>query len=147
MKHLHTFESFLNESTTPQLNDLIGKRVAIEIGSGTTTGVFTQDEIKKAISDAIEHNLFDYEFYYNWASKGKEYQDAFRKDTLDVMLKDLSKTLKDLFTFHNGKLVFNMLPPIKEKWIDSWFKKNKSISQSLRTEYYNYREKYAGVKL
>jgi hypothetical protein len=59
----------------------------------------------------------------------------------------------DLFVFeekpypYGNKLKFKMNNDEKENWIDNWFKTNKSISQSLKKDYYNYRDEYAGVKL
>jgi tyrosine-protein phosphatase YwqE len=148
MKNLLTFERFLNESLVLRLKDLIGTRIYIEIGSGTTSGIFTEAELMKSLAESIEHNLFDSDFSANWTSHEREYRDVFKKDNLDKMLKDPNKTLKEFFALKgSNKLVFNMTFDERQKWIDNWFKTNKSISQGLRQDYYDYREEYAGVKL
>jgi hypothetical protein len=63
------------------------------------------------------------------------------------MLKNEDKTLNDFFTLKGNKLIFNIEGDSAQTWIDNWFKANKSISQSLRKEYYDYRKKYAGVSI
>jgi len=146
MKHIKTFESFLNEAILA-VDSLIEKPLSIEIGSGTTSGTFSRDELIEKIEDAIKHNLFDSEFYYNWTDNGNEYKKVFNKDTLNPIMKNEDKALKDYFVLKGNKLVFNIKFDNAQQWIDNWFKTNKSISQSLRKEYYDYREKYAGVKL
>ena len=137
-----------------KLKDLVNKRFDIEIGSMSASGDWEdEDEIIKYISDAIKHNLFDSEFYYNWTDNKKEYLEIFKNDTLEPLLKNIDKTLNDLFVFeekpypYGNKLKFKMNNEEKENWIDNWFKTNKSISQSLKKDYYNYRDEYAGVKL
>ena len=137
-----------------KLKDLVNKRFDIEIGSMSASGDWEdEDEIIKYISDAIKHNLFDSEFYYNWTDDKKEYLEIFKNDTLEPLLKNIDKTLNDLFVFeekpypYGNKLKFKMNNDEKENWIDNWFKTNKSISQSLKKDYYNYRDEYAGVKL
>jgi hypothetical protein len=146
MRYIQTYESFLNESAL-SIDSLVEKPLAIVIGSGTTSGKYSKDELVEKIRQAIEHNLFDSEFYYNWTNKGNDYRAAFKKDTLDPMLKDGDKTLNDYFTLKGNKLIFNIEGDSAQTWIDNWFKANKTISQSLRKEYYDYRKKYAGVNI
>jgi adenylate kinase family enzyme len=137
-----------------KFKDLVNKRFDIEIGSTSTSRDWKdEDEIKKYISEAIKHNLFDSEFYYNWTDNKKEYLEIFENDTLEPLLKNIDETLNDLFVFnekpypYGNKLKFKMNREEKQNWIDNWFKTNKSISQSLKKDYYNYRDEYAGVKL
>jgi hypothetical protein len=145
MKHIKLFEQFVNESL--KFKDLIDTNFKIEIGSGTDGGTWNQEELTEKIKEAIQHNLFDWDFYYNWTDNDKEYLKTFEKETLDPLVKNIDKTLKDLFTFKDNKLTFNITRDDAEAWIDNWFQTNKSISKSLKQDYYDYREKYAGVKL
>jgi hypothetical protein len=91
--------------------------------------------------------LFDADFYYNWTDNGDEYSKIFDKDTIQPLLKNTDKTLNDMFKFNGDRLVFKIKGRKAEEWIDTWFQTNKSISKSLKQDYYDYRDKYAGVKL
>jgi hypothetical protein len=145
MKHIKLFEQFINESI--KFKDLVDKKFDIEVGSGTTGKTWNEDDLTQEIESGIKHNLFDAEFYYNWTRDGKEYLKVFDQDTIKPLLKNLDKTLNDMFTFKGNKLTFNIEGSESEAWIDNWFQTNKSISKSLKQDYYDYREKYAGVKL
>ena len=145
MKHVKLFEDFLNEGNI-KFNDLVGNKFTIEVGSGTKEGTWDSDSLENEIEEALSHYLFDWDFYYNWTEEGEEYQSVFKKDTLDPMLKKMDKTLSDMFEFKADKLTFKLADKSK-KMRDDWFKTNKSISNQLRQDYYQYREKYAGVKL
>ena len=139
------FEEFTNKSL--KFKDLVDTKFDIEVGSGTSSGTWSEEELIQEIKSAIEHNLFDSDFYYNWTSDGAEYLKVFNQDTLEPLLKNIDKTLNSMFTFKNNKLTFNIEFEKAEAWIDNWFQTNKSISNSLKQDYYTYREKYAGVKL
>jgi hypothetical protein len=139
------FEEFTNESL--KFKDLVDTKFYIEVGSGTTGGTWSKEELIQEIKSAIKHNLFDSDFYYNWTSDGAEYLKVFNQDTLEPLLKNIDKTLNSMFTFKNNELTFNIEFKKAEAWIDNWFQTNKSISNSLKQDYYTYREKYAGVKL
>ena len=147
MKHIKLFEEFTLTNESLKFKDLVDTNFKIEIGSGTESGTWNQEELTEKIKEGIKHNLFDWDFYYNWTDNNKEYSKVFDKDTLNPLLKKLDKTLKDLFTFKDNKLTFNITRDDAEAWIDNWFQTNKSISKSLKQDYYDYREKYAGVKL
>lgn len=145
MKHVKLFEQFTNESL--KFKDLVDSSFNIEIGSGITSGTWNQAELTEEIKKAIKHNLFDWDFYYNWTNSGKEYSKVFDKDTVEPLLKNIDQTLNDMFVFKNNKLIFKITGDEAAKWIDAWFQNNKSISKSLKKDYYDYREEYAGVKL
>jgi hypothetical protein len=145
MKHIKLYEEFINESI--KFKDLVDTRFDIEVGSGTAATTWDKEALTKEIGSAIKHNLFDAEFYYNWTDDGKEYWKVFDKDTLEPLLKNIDKTLNSMFTFKANKLTFNIEHTAAEEWTDNWFQTNKSISNSLKQDYYTYREKYAGVKL
>jgi hypothetical protein len=147
MKHIKLFEEFTLTNESLKFKDLVDTNFKIEIGSGTENGTWNQKELTEKIKEGIKHNLFDWDFYYNWTDNNKEYSKVFDKDTLNPLLKKLDKTLKDLFTFKDNKLTFNITGDDAEAWIDNWFQTNKSISKSLKQDYYDYREEYAGVKL
>lgn len=127
--------------------DLVNKKFYIEIGSGTVGGIWNEDRLTQEIEEAIMHNLFDYDFHANWIDNGDEYKNIFYKYTLKPMLNNLDKTLSEMFTFKGNKLTFNIVGIESEAWIDNWFKTNKYISKSLKQKYYDYRYKYAWVKL
>ena len=145
MKHIKLFEAFVNESI--KFKDLVDTNFYIEVGSGTTGGTWSKEELIQEIKSAIKHNLFDADFYYNWTDDGKEYLKVFDKDTLEPLLKNIDKTLNSMFTFKANKLTFNIEHTAAKEWTDNWFQTNKSISKSLKEDYYAYREKYAGVIL
>lgn len=145
MKHIKLFEEFINESI--KFKDLVDNKFKIIIGSQTIGGTWNKRELTEEIKEAIMHNLFDWDFYYNWTDNDKEYFKAFDKDTLKPLLKNIDKTLNNMFAFKDNKLTFNIKGTEAEAWIDNWFKTNKSISNSLKEDYYEYREEYAGVKI
>jgi hypothetical protein len=130
-----------------KLNDLVNTRFSIEVGSGTTTGNWSNEELIEKLKEAIKHNLFDREFYYNWTDLGKEYNSIFEKETLSPMIKNIDRTLKEFFVLKGSTLVFRLEGSNAQKWIDKWFQANKSISNELKSDYYSYRKKYAGVTL
>ena len=130
-----------------KLNDLVNTRFSIEVGSGKTTGNWSNEELIEKLKEAIKHNLFDREFYYNWTDLGKEYNSIFEKETLSPMIKNIDRTLKEFFVLKGSTLVFRLEGSNAQKWIDKWFQTNKSISNELKSDYYSYRKKYAGVTL
>ena len=142
MKHVQLFEQFINEAL--KFKDLVDTRFDIVLGSGTTGTTWNKDDLTHEIKKVIKHELFDWDFYYNWTDSGEEYSKVFDKDTLNPLLKKMDKTLNDMFSFKNDKLTFNR---VGDEWIDNWFQTNKSISKSLKKDYYEYRDEYAGVKL
>jgi len=145
MKHIKLFEQFLNEAI--KFKDLIDTRFGIEVGSGTQTSTWNESDLTDKIKEAIKHNLFDADFYSNWTDNGDEYSKIFDKDTVQPLLKNIDKTLNDMFKFNGDRLVFTIEGRKAEEWIDKWFQTNKSISKSLKQDYYDYRDEYAGVKL
>jgi hypothetical protein len=145
MKHIKLFEDFLNESIN--FKKIIGTRFGIEVGSITTTDTWNENNLIDKIEEVIKHNLFDADFYSNWTDNSAEYSKVFDKDTIKPLLKNIDKTLNDMFRFSGDRLLFNIEGAKAEEWIDKWFQTNKSISKSLKQDYYDYRDEYAGVKL
>lgn len=144
MKHIKLFEEFTNESL--KFKDLVDTKFYIEVGNGARSTTWNKDDLIQEIKRSIKHNLFDSEFYYNWTDNGKEYANVFDKDTMQPLLKNIDKTLNNMFSFKRDTLTFTFEKK-NDEWIDNWFQTNKSISDSLRKDYYEYRKKYAGVEL
>lgn len=144
MKHIKLFEQFVSESL--KFKDLVDTKFYIEVGSGTKSTTWNKDDLIQEIKRSIKHNLFDPEFYYNWTDNGKEYANVFDKDTMQPLLKNIDKTLNNMFSFKRNTLTFTFKKK-NDEWIDNWFQTNKSISDSLRKDYYEYRKQYAGVEL
>ena len=145
MKHIQLFEQFTNESL--KFKDLVDTKFYIVVGSGTTGATWNKDDLTQEIKKSIKHNLFVWEFYYNWTNHGNEYANVFDKDTMQPLLKNIDKTLNNMFSFKDNKLTFNIDGDEAVAWVDNWFQTNKSISKALKQDYYTYRDKYAGVKL
>ena len=148
------WKQFLNESIQSELNidNLVDKKFPIELGSGVETTNWSKDLLIKKIGDVITHNLFDRDFYYNWTDNGKEYYNLFKIDILTPMINDIDNTLNNHFIFkrtpysrNEDVLVFKF--DNNQLWIDKWFQNNKSISNILKSDYYRYRQEYAGVTL
>jgi len=134
-----------------KLENLVGNRFTIEIGSCHITGTWTEEKLIEQIKKAIQHNLYHWDFHYNWTRLEREYYSIFKEETLMPMMKDINNTLNDFFAFERTAMgeVFAFKSQWREsqKIIDKWFQENKSISQQLKSDYYAYRKKYAGVEL
>lgn len=144
---IQKYNEFLNESI--KFKDLVNKEFDIQIGSSTEKDYdgWSDEKLNSKIRECIKHYLFDWKFYYNWTENGKEYSKVFDTDTLEPLMKNIDKTLNTMFLFKNNKLVFDGNNHKVYAWIDKWFQSSKSISNTLRKEYYDYRQQYAGVKL
>ena len=144
----HDNSPVLGESINEALKfkDLLDTYFDFKIGSGTTGTTWNKDDLTQEIKKSIKHNLFDWDFYYNWTDDGEEYFKVFENETLKALLKNIDKTLSTMFLFKNNKLTFN-IKGNKEKKVDEWFQTNKTISKSLKQDYYKYRDEYWGVKL
>lgn len=131
---------------------LVNNRVKIELGSGTTVGVWKEEELKEMLIRVIKHNLFDSEFFYNWTINQIEYVKSFDY-YLSNLTKDIQYMLDKWFEFkrrpfctYEDILVFK--DDIDTRlWINEWFKSNNTISQELKNDYFAYRKKYAGEDL
>ena len=80
-------------------NNLVNKSFNIEIGSGNTKTIWDKEKLIKELKEAIKHNLFDADFYYNWTNNDKEYLNVFNEMTLKPMFENIDKTLSDFFIF------------------------------------------------
>jgi hypothetical protein len=136
-----------------KLDDLVNKKFDIEIGSSTESTLWDKNSLIKKISDVIMHNLFDWDFYYNWTDKKDEYYSIFKETTLASMIANMNNTLNKYFEFIPSPYLRNKDSQLRftihnnELWIDDWIKTNTTISIELKNDYYRYREKYAGVSL
>ena len=137
-----------------KFKNLVGKRFNIKLGSSVESIIWDKDVLIQKIANIIKHNLFDSEFYYNWTDNGAEYFNVFKTITLTPMIEDLENTLNEYFVFKNvpysknqKALMFNSNHNDNVSWIDNWFQTNKTISDELKKDYYNYRKCYAGVLL
>jgi hypothetical protein len=136
-----------------KLDDLVNKKFDIEIGSSTESTLWDKNSLIKKINDVIMHNLFDWDFYYNWTDKKDEYYNVFKETTLASMIANMNNTLNKYFEFTPSPYLRNKESQLRftihnnELWIDDWIKTNTTISNELKNDYYRYREKYAGVSL
>jgi hypothetical protein len=139
------------EKKSTKLEDLVGTRFQIEIGSCHTTGTWTEEKLIEKIKDAIVHYLYDRDFHYNWTRLEQEYYSIFKEETLMPMMKDIHNTLNDFFDFKRTAMgevfAFKLEWREAQKIIDKWFQETKNISKELKSDYYEYRKKYAGVEL
>ena len=134
-----------------KFENLVGGNFVLQIGSsGTSYTNWSDADLLAGIEKAIMHNLFDWNFYYNETDHKAEYFNTFKRDTLLPMTKkqNINKTLKNFFEFDNRKrLTFTVELDSATKYIDKWFISNKSISNELKSDYYKFRKRYAGVTL
>jgi hypothetical protein len=139
------------EKKSTKLEDLVGTRFQIEIGNCHITGTWTEEKLIEQIKSGIVHYLYDRDFHYNWTRLEQEYYSIFKEETLMPMMKDIHNTINDFFDFKSTAMgevfAFKLQWRESQKIIDKWFQKNKSISDELRSDYYAYRKKYAGVEL
>ena len=144
-------ESVVNED----IDDLVGDTYSFEIGSGTDkmTKPNPREYVIEKLSEALQHYLFDSEFYYNYldSSDKKIYLNLFQGEVLKPFLhkNNINRTLKKYFTIDsNRKLIsWKLSDRDSEKFRDEFFRKNKKIPSNIKREYYDYRLDYAGVKL
>jgi hypothetical protein len=144
-------ESVVNED----IDDLVGDTYSFEIGSGTGKLIKPnpREYVIEKLSEALQHYLFDSEFYYNYldSSDQKIYINLFQGEVLKPFLhkNNINRTLKKYFTVDsNRKLVsWKLSRKDSEKFRDDFFRKNKKIPSNIKREYYDYRLDYAGVKL
>jgi hypothetical protein len=135
----------ISKSKKIKLDDLVGQNFKFIIGSSTTSGKWSKNEIIEEIEKAIKYYLFDFDFYYNYTNNKKEYSNLYIKTIQEPMLKNINKTLKDWFSYENKVLsIKNSID--KRKFIDNWFMKT-SIPEELKKEYIKYRKDYSGVIL
>ena len=146
MKKVKLFEAFLNENAN--YKELINTRFRFEVGSGYTGALWSEEDFLKELKTSIKHELFDWDFYYNWTDSDSEYMDTFEKETLAPLMKNVQKTLKSLYTFDGKTLKFkgDKKYNSSDEFKDNWFQTTK-ISKQLKKDYYDYREEYAGVVL
>jgi hypothetical protein len=144
-------ESVVNED----IDDLVGDTYSFEIGSGTDKLIKPnpREYVIEKLSEAIQHYLFDSEFYYNYldSSDQRIYLNLFQGEVLKPFLhkNNINRTLKKYFTVDsNRKLIsWKLSDRDSEKFRDEFFRKNKKIPSNIKREYYEYRLNYAGVKL
>jgi hypothetical protein len=146
----------LDNSKSLKIEDLVGKKLTIEIGSAKYIDTFTKDELIKKIKEALMKDLFNYDFYYNYTSSDtkSEYMKLYKETVIDSLMKNINKTLNDWFEIKDARFnpVSNSnLLLVKEnnnfdKVSDKWFMKTR-ISDKLRNEYKAYRKKQFSVIL
>jgi hypothetical protein len=141
----------IGETEKLNLKNLIGKKFSISYGNTSLTEVWDSQSLKNTIGSALFHYLFDQEFYYNYTDNKKAYIEAFKKDSIIPMLKNIDKTLNEYFELRDHdyfanrkKLYFKYNFKEIKNWKDNWFKKNKSITAQMKKEYRDYRKEYYG---
>lgn len=149
-------------STKLDINDFIGKRFSIELGSSDTSGVWNKEDFIQEIGRVLLHNFYDSDFAYSeYTDLGGAYKRNVINSSIIPLIKQskINKTLNDFFTYdytpystREKVLFFKLKGPEVRKWIDNWFKKTKNNPpkvtrmDELRKDYYNYRLDYAGQK-
>ena len=103
----------------------------IIIGS-TTIGGIPETELDIFINKLIWHNLFDWEFYYNYGG-GEEYYSEFSE-----YLKKSTHEVTPNVINENGVVSWKDKAKNRE-WINEWME-NSQFSDS----YFKYRHQYAG---
>jgi hypothetical protein len=112
-----------------KIDDLVGKKLTVEIGSAKYIDTFTKDELIKKIKEALTHDLFNYDFYYNYTSsdtKG-EYMKLYKDTAIDSLMKNINKTLNDWFEIKDAR--FN--PVSNSNLLLVKENKNGSVSNSI----------------
>lgn len=136
-----------------RIEDIVATKFRLQIGTGDDTYSNTKEKLEREIQRAIRQYFFDSEFFYNWLGReeGSIYCNIFETETLQPMMKDINKTLKDYFTYSQTKdgniLKFNIDYWTEGVWRDKWFLTNKSIPKSILDKYIWYRKEYADVDL
>lgn len=124
------------------MRNLIDKKFDFVVGSTTWNQVWNEQDLTEQISRAIQHTMFDWDFYYNWTENKKEYIEIFNRKTLVHMMEIIDYTLENWFEFDGKKLRFKT----ENVDIDKWFMET-NMSNELRKEYIDYRLEYAGINL
>ena len=136
-----------------KIEDIVATKFRLKIGSGDDSYSNTKEKLEGEIRRALRQYLFDSEFFYNWLRReeGSIYCNIFETETLQPMMKNINKTLKDYFTYTETKggniLKFNIDYWTQDAWRDKWFLSNKSIPQTILDKYIAYRKEYAEVEL
>lgn len=143
-----------NTNNRIKLKDLIGKKYDYQVGSGTVSSLEpNEDFVLKQIMLAINHYMFDWDFYYNWIDEDekKEYFKTFQEEILKPLILDVDNTLSKYFKLESGfsQKVLKWVPSNKKnrEIIDDFFINNKNISKDLKKDYFRYRKEYADVEL
>lgn len=162
--NVYTFDELSEEAKEKALDEfrykesllyLVGDTYSFEIGSGTDKMIKPnpREYVIEKLSEAIQHYLFDWDFYYNYldSSDKKIYLNLFQGEILKSFLhkNNINRTLKTYFTvdFNRKKVSWKLSDRESEKFRDEFFRKNKKIPCNIKREYYDYRLDYAGVKL
>lgn len=124
------------------MRNLIDKKFDFVIGSTTWNQVWNEQDLTEQISRAIQHTMFDWDFYYNWTDNKDEYLEILDKKNLAPMMESVEHTLENWFEFDGKKLRFKT----ENVDIDKWFMET-NMSNELRKEYIDYRLEYAGINL
>lgn len=124
------------------MRNLIDKKFDFVVGSTTWNQVWNEQDLTEQISRAIQHTMFDWDFYYNWTDNKDEYLEILDKKNLAPMMESVEHTLENWFEFDGKKLRFK----IENVDIDKWFMET-NMSNELRKEYIDYRLEYAGINL
>ena len=124
------------------MRNLIDKKFDFVVGSTTWNQVWNEQDLTEQISRAIQHTMFDWDFYYNWTDNKDEYLEILDKKNLAPMMESVEHTLENWFEFDGKKLRFKT----ENVDIDKWFMET-NMSNELRKEYIDYRLEYAGINL
>jgi hypothetical protein len=124
------------------MRNLIDKKFDFVVGSTTWNQVWNEQDLTEQISRAIQHTMFDWDFYYNWTDNKDEYLEILDKKNLAPMMESVEHTLENWFEFEGKKLRFKT----ENVDIDKWFMET-NMSNELRKEYIDYRLEYAGINL
>ena len=134
------------KSTNESFNDMVGDTYTFSIGSSDEKWIKpnTKEYVIEKIAETIKHNLYDWDFSLNGidGSQAKEYSKIFDNDVLKPLLRNIDKTLKTYFKIDskNKKISWKLSFRDNDKFIDTFFKKNKKISSSIRDSYFSQNE-------
>ena len=145
-KNYKDWKSTNDKDIAESFNDMVGDTYTFSIGSGDEKWIKpnTKEYVIEKIAETIKHNLYDWDFSLNGidGSQAKEYSKIFDNDVLKPLLRNIDKTLKTYFKIDskNKKISWKLSFRDNDKFIDTFFKKNKKISSSIRDSYFSQNE-------
>ncbi len=124
---------------------------SIEIGSGTEGhNKPSREYVLRKFEEFILHYWMDMKFYHNETDNPEEYEKAEVKEILKPYMKNLDKFVStwmevDKKGLYKIKRKYNT--DFFESLIDKYVKNSKQMSKQTKQDYYDYRLRYAGVKV
>jgi hypothetical protein len=147
---LPKFDQYLleNRDTTLNLDDLVGESAWYLTGSSE---VFIKnasvDDIRSYVESTIMHNLFDWDFYYNYLDRGDAeiYIRSFKRSVSDLISK-LDVAIKSMFTIKYDRVTWLHDDKYNRSYINNYIL-NSGLPSNIIDSYKNYMHSYHGVKI